>query len=80
MKEQRMAKNEDWRETVHIIIWDRDLVEEYRSTDDLHIIKSTLELIEHLINTDMDDHDQQSSVKLTLKWRTKKKETKTKQK
>ena len=42
-------------------------MEEYRFTDDLYIIKSTLELIEHLINTDLDNHDQQSSVKLILK-------------
>ena len=47
---------------MHIIIWDRDLEEEYRFTDDLYITKSTVELIEHLINNDLDNHDQQSSV------------------
>ena len=66
MKEQRMAAKEEWRDTVHIIIWDHDLVEEYRFTDHLCIIKSTLELIEHLINTDLDNHDHQSSLKLTI--------------
>ena len=54
MKEQRMAKKEEWRDTMHLIIWDHKFVEEYRFTDDLYIIKSTLELIEHLINTDLD--------------------------
>ena len=42
-------------------------MEEYRFTDDLYIIKSIAELIEHLINIDLDSRDEQSSVKLTLK-------------
>lgn len=39
-------------------------VEEYRFTDDLYIIKSTLELIEHLINTDLDNRKKANIDKL----------------
>ena len=42
-------------------------MEDYRFTNDLYVIKSKVELIEHLINIDLDNHDKQSSVKLTLK-------------
>ena len=39
-------------------------MEEYRFTDDLYIIKSTLELIEHLINTDLDNRNKANIDKL----------------
>ena len=51
-----MAKKEEWRDTVNGIIWDHDLVEEYRFVDDLYIIKSTIELI------DLDNNNEQSLV------------------